>query len=403
MKTIFFIILFSIACKTNFSSNAISNKSSSLNDQNKSRKDDVNALNVSDPSTWKGVNLPLLSKSTTEKNLSQDDFNYVASAGANVIRLTVHADPNDKRYVPFTDNNGAVVEAEKNIGISALKDAINMARNAHEKIIIDMHTMPGMSNGEIWTNENYWKTLIDIWTTIARVFKNDTALVAFDLMNEPNVHVTIQKGSGDVNRMFNGTWSPPSDWKNTPRDYNLQITNLIAAIRKVDPNRYVIVEGFGYLGNPVNYKWMRPIEGFDKIVYSFHMYVPTGLTMLGTKASEMKGNDENVQPFKMPEDESKIDKAFAPVLAFQKKYNVPVYVGEFGITDKGINGKDANGNSYNGACWLNVVINKMNEYKWGWTYWDFWTDIRKPKSNNDPRYVILNAAMKGQTIKDYCK
>jgi hypothetical protein len=203
--------------------------------------------------------------------------------------------------------------------------------------------------------------------------------------------------------MFNGNWSPPADWKNTPRDYNLQITNLIAAIRKIDPNRFVIVEGFGYLGNPVNFNWMKPIEGFDKIIYSFHMYVPTGLTMLGTKSSEMKGNDEKVQPFKMPEDESKIDKALAPVLAFQKKYSVPVYVGEFGITDKAITGKDANGNAYNGACWLNVVINKMNEYKWGWTYWDFWTDIRKPKSNDDPRYIILSDAMKGQPIPNYCK
>ena len=403
---IFLVLLFSFAGfypRKNLYDNSLLSNDKSINSKhnNAFQKTKHNDINV-DPSTWKGVNLPLLSQSQTEKNLSQADFDYAASAGANVIRLTVHADPNDKRCVPFTDNNGSVIEAERNMGISALKAAVNMAQNAHVKIIIDMHTTPGMSNGQIWMDESYWKTLTNIWTTIAQLFKNDSTVLAFDLMNEPNVHTTIERGSSDINRMFKGTWSPPANWKNTSKDYNLQIGNLISAIRKIDPNRYVIVEGFGYLGNPVNFNWMKPIEGFDKIVYSFHMYVPTGLTMLGTKGSEMKGKDAKAQPFKMPEDESKIDKALAPVLAFQKRYNVPIFVGEFGITDKAIIAKDGNGNSYNGACWLNVLINKMNEYKWGWTYWDFWTAIRKPKSNNDPRYVILTAAMKGQPIKDYC-
>jgi len=350
-----------------------------------------------DISSWKGVNLPVLSKSSNQKNLSQTDFDYAASAGANVIRLSVHADPFDKRFLSFTNKDRAGIEINSNEGISALKEAVAMAKKDNLKVIIDMHSMPGRTNGEIWLNQFYWDELSNIWTAITSVFKDDNTVIAFDLMNEPNVYTTV--GSADIGRMFKGTWTPPARWTNTPRDYNLQIGKLISAIRKIDNNRYVIVEGFGYLGNPVNYNWMKPIEGFDKVIYSFHMYEPTGLTMIGTK-NFLYDNKVGV-PFILSRDMEKIDNALKPVIAFQKKYNVPVYVGEFGVTDDAIFKSDANGVPYNGAAWLTTVINKMIENKWGWTYWDFWTDIRKPDSNTDPRYVILRAAMTGQLIPIY--
>jgi aryl-phospho-beta-D-glucosidase BglC (GH1 family) len=356
-----------------------------------------------DPGSWRGVNLPLQINWDTKNSLSQSDFDYAAAAGANVIRLSVHADNEAKNHSKFINANGTIIDPGQNSGLADLSNAVGMAEKAGLKVIIDMHSVPGQKGGKIWMNAKYWNILSNIWVAVAEKFKGSSTVVAFDLMNEPGVVSSIQTGSGDVAKMFKGTWSPPQNWKGTARDYNLHIANLIRAIRKTDPDRYVIVEGFGYLGNPINFNWMKPVEGIDKIIYSFHMYIPTGLTMLGTKGSEKKGNDEKIQPFRMPQDEDKIDKAFAPVLAFQKKYNVPIFVGEFGVTDEAIFGKNENDLSYNGACWLSTVIKKMDENKWGWTYWDFWTDRRKPDSKEDPRYVILSAAMRGEPVKDYCR
>lgn len=360
------------------------------------------AENIVDPSTWKGVNMPLQINWKTKNSLSQKDFDYAAEAGANVIRLSVHADPEENNYSKFLDIDSRVMESGKSQGLADLASAVDMAEKDGLKVIIDMHTMPGTKAGKIWNDSKYWDVLSSLWTAVAEKFKNNNAVVAFDLMNEPGIISAIQKGSGDIQKMFKGTWTPPPSWKGTARDYNLQITKLIATIRKTDPERYVIVEGFGYLGNPINFSWMQPIKGFDKIIYSFHMYVPTGLTMLGTASSDNKPGKQEIKPFLMPQDVTKIDKAFEPVLAFQKKYNVPIYVGEFGITDEAVFGKNASGQPYNGACWLATVIEKMNSYHWGWTYWDFWTEKRKPDSKDDPRYQILSAAMKGEKIKDYC-
>lgn len=360
-----------------------------------------------DPSTWRGVNLPLQIRWATRNSLSQADFDYAAAAGANVIRLSVHADPDGKNYTAFTDTNSKVLPGN-NPGLADLELAVKMAQKAHLKVIIDMHTVPGTKGAKIWQDAEYWDDLTQIWVLIAKKFKDNETVVAFDLMNEPNVigyirsQNFVQKAS-DEGKMLLGMWSPPDAWRNTPRDYNMQMAKMIGAIRDEDDDRYVIVEGFGLLGNPVNFTWMKPIAGFNKVIYSFHMYMPTDLTMLGTKGSIKKGNSDDVKPFNLQQDEAVLDKAFAPVLAFQKKYHVPIFVGEFGITTNAVFDNDASGKPYNGACWLSAVIQKMDKYGWGWTYWDFWTKIRKPESTTDPRYIILSAAMQGKPVPDYCK
>jgi len=361
-----------------------------------------------DCSKWRGVNLPLQINWATKNSLSQADFDYASSAGANVIRLSVHSDPEAKNHSDFLDDNGKLFPLDHNPGLDDLDKAVKMAEKDHLKVIIDMHTMPGTTGAKIWEEEKYWDYLTQIWVLISQKFKNNKTIVAFDLMNEPGIigyirnQNIVQKTSTEA-MIYLGKWTPPDDWKNTPRDYNMHMTKIIREIRIVDSSRCAIVEGFGILGNPINFNWMMPIQGFNNIVYSFHMYVPTGITMLGTAGSIKKGQDENVKPFDPAIDESNIDDALAPVIAFQKKYNVPIYVGEFGITNKAIFGKDANGDSYNGACWLTTIIKKMDKNKWGWTYWDFWTAVRKPESNNDPRYVILSAAMKREPLPRYCK
>jgi len=354
---------------------------------------------LEDPGTWRGVNLPLFVHKSDEKNLSQAEFDYAAEAGANIIRLCVFADPKYRRFSKFTDENNKVLN--ENPGLEDISVAVEMAHKAGLKVIVDMHTMPGATDGEIWGKAEYWETLRTLWKRVAEKFKGNPTVVAYDLMNEPNITVYL-KDAGVNRSMFQGAWSPPSDWKDSPRDYNSQMKNIMEDIRDVDADRWLIIEGFGMLGNPVNYNWMKPINLSDKhVIYSFHMYVPTNLTNIGVK--EFKERNLVGEAFDKSSDTRKIDNALAPVLAFQKKYKVPIFVGEFGVTNDAIFNSDANGHPYNGACWLNVVVNKFNEYKWGWTFWDFWVDIRKPKSKEDPRYLILNKAFTGEMVDGYCK
>lgn len=376
---------------------------------------------TNDPSTWKGINLPLKLHpvaGTGKKILQQSDFDAAAQAGANVIRLSVHADPEEKYggFSTFVDDQGNVINASNSPGIADLKAAITMAAHDNLKVIIDMHTAPGTTTGKIFKQgQTQWTTLAEIWKEITQSFQGNSTVVAFDLMNEPNLIPGLANepdpttgaplGAAGVtqiqNAMYNGKWSMPASWIGTNKDYTLQMTKVIKEIRAIDSNRTVIVEGFGIAGNPVNFNWMQPINGFNNIVYSFHMYQPTSLTSIGQQDFISKGLKGT--PFVYPQDESKIESAIAPVAVFSQKYNVPIYVGEFGIEDDAIFKSDPTTNTpYNGSCWMSSVMQTMASKRWGWTFWDFWNTGRIPLSANDPRYLLLSADMKKGTNLDYC-
>ena len=374
--------------------NSTTNNKAVIKLDNSDSIESIRNINASiEPSSWKGVNLPLRIDNSGQKNLSQSDFDFAAAAGANIVRLAVHADPDENRHSIFFNDNGNVLPANESPGINELKRAVNMAKKSNLQVIIDMHTLPGTVKAKVWQDEALWGNITTLWTTIAQTFKDDPTVTGFDLMNEPTLVKSLVQNADIQRQMLQGKWAVPKEWVGTAKDYKTQIANLIKAIQQVDKSKYIIVEGFGIYGNPINFNWMPYFGGLDNIVYSFHMYVPTQLT--GLKLNNPKNTIDKIA-FKPQRDIGKIDKALEPVIAFQKKYNVPIYVGEFGVTD------DALTSGLNGGCWLATIIDKMQQNKWGWTYWDFFGE-RKPKSTDDPRFKILGAAMKGQPLPDYCK
>jgi hypothetical protein len=369
-----------------------------------------NVALTSDPSTWKGVNLPLKIRplpGKVAKLLAQSDFDSAANVGANVVGIKIFADPQGEgtsaSYSDFTDANGNVLPAATSPGIADLQAAVAMAAKDNLKVIFAMQTNPGTTGGAIWTSQAEWNTLTSMWATIATTFKNNPNVLAFDLMNEPNVLTSLDPTTqlATSKQMTAGTWTIPAAWLGTPRDYNAEMSQVITAVRAADATRTVIVESFGQAAQPTNFRWMTPISGFSNVVYSLHMYVPTALTFIGQ--TKYTANDDPNRPFLYPANESQITNAFAPAIAFQQKYNVPIYVGEFGIEDGAIYGTDpTTGDSYNGSCWMSSVMSQMDAQHWGWDFFDFWTPGRVPLSITDPRYLALTSDMKQGIVPDFC-
>jgi aryl-phospho-beta-D-glucosidase BglC (GH1 family) len=364
---------------------------------------------TTNPSTWKGVSLPLRFKGG--RILTQSDFDRAAAVGSNVVRLFVttklHSDPiaaAKNFYSIFVDAKGNVMNAANNPGVADLNTAIAMAAKDHLKVIIQMSNT---TNGEIWTNQTDWTTLGNLWMTIAIKFKDNPNVLAFDLMNEPDILSSFDPNTKTtiIRQMSSKSsdWDTPPDWTGSPRDYNLQMSTLIKDIRTVDLRRTIIIQGFGAFGSPINFKWLKPIQGYENdknVVYSFHMYIPASLTFIGQKKFTEKGAKR--MAFVYPNDEHIITDAFAPVVNFQRKYNVPIYVGEFGIEDDAIFGDPVTHAQYNGACWMSAVMREMDSNGWGWTFWDFWTRGRIPLSIHDPRYQALASDMKHGVVPDFC-
>jgi hypothetical protein len=115
--------------------------------------------------------------------------------------------------------------------------------------------------------------------------------------------------------------------------------------------------------------------GDRRTVYNVHFYDPHYYT-------HQQPADKVVYPgFKIPSestpawDKTVLEARFAPVLAFQRQYQVPIFVGEFGCA------RYAPGVEQ----WLTDQIDFYEQNHWSWAYWAFreW-DVMNIERTADP-------------------
>jgi hypothetical protein len=204
-------------------------------------------------------------------------------------------------------------------GFELLDRAIGWCREAGLYVVLDMHCAPGTQAG--WTTDDGYlqpwlfednsedsrRQMIDIWVAIAKRYANEPTVLGYDLMGEP-IHQYC-----DTAR-FNARLEP-------------FYKRLVAAIREVDLQHVIFLEGAF---------WARNFDVFgppfdSKLAYSTHLYNST---------------DQYT--------------SFEYFLAFGKKYNVPVWLGEFGETEAGWVGQLRRACEDNHVGWCLWSIKKMN-------------------------------------------
>ncbi|MBL8027758.1 MAG: cellulase family glycosylhydrolase [Fibrobacteres bacterium] len=183
---------------------------------------------------------------------------------------------------------------------------------------------------------------ISRWKTIAERLKGNDAIWGYDLANEPD-HASFLPDKVK--------W-----WD------DLAETTAVE-IRKIDPATPIIVEP--RYGDPGELGFFRPLNAsISNVVYSMHHYLPHTLTHQGIPQSI-----GNYPPFGavypgtidgINWDTAQMRIALEPTRAFQLRYRVPIYVGEFSCI------RWAAGNS--ALKWLTDAINLFEEYGWDWTY-----------------------------------
>lgn len=181
--------------------------------------------------------------------------------------------------------------------------------------IINIHEAPGYvyvsgRDNSLWTSREHQERLIHAWEMLARRYRNRSPLVWYDLLNEP--HGTDEK-LGAV-----GSW-------------NRLAKELTTAIRTIDPEHTIIVEGTGW-AFPQGFGALEP-TGDPNTVYDFHWYLPKGY-------SHAKPEDKLTYPGALPNwsggplsqwDKARMLQELEPVFAFERKFAVPVRCGEFGV------------------------------------------------------------------------
>jgi endoglucanase len=211
--------------------------------------------------------------------ITRADIHFMKSAGMNSLRIPFS-------YRLFTDED-YLGQNNPNRGFELLDRVIGWCKAEGIYVILDMHSAPGGQTGDniddgygypfLFTSADSRQLTIKIWTRIAAHYKNETAVLGYDFLNEPIAHY------------FNKTELNPY--------LEPLYKEITKSVRTVDKNHIIILGGAQWDSNM--HMFGPPFD--PKLVYQFHKYwTPT------TQAV--------IQEY----------------LDFRDKYNVPVYCGETG-------------------------------------------------------------------------
>lgn len=275
--------------------------------------------------------------------IQKSDIDSMHAWGFNSVRLPMHYNlftlPVDKEQVA-----GQNTWLDK--GFTLTDSLLAWCKSNHMYLILDLHAAPGGQGNDInisdrdstkpslWQSEANQHKTIALWKKLAERYKNEQWIGGYDILNEPNWGFT------DTINDKNGT----KEQNNSPiRNLFLEITT---AIRSVDKNHIIIIEGNGW-GN--NYNGMLPT--WDKnMVLSFHKY----------------------WDYNKPENIKRIIDA-------RNKYNVPVWLGETGE---------------NSNVWFTEEIRLLEKNNIGWSMWP----LKKIGSNNP---LEIKSNLNYDEVKNY--
>ena len=215
-----------------------------------------------------------------ENWISEEDIKNIASLGFNVIRIPFW-------YRNFyQDDKGTWItnDIDENPGFKKLDWVIEMAGKYGLYVILDMHGCPGGQSTDhcsasareckLFSNSQYQDIMEELWVTIAKRYRNNPVVAAYDIMNEAEYY------SGNVS--------------DDPR--NKVYDRMIKAIREVDDEHIIAVEAIWDLS-------VLPLPeevGWENVVYEVHSY-----------------------------GDSDLDAYIGNIKNYSLLHNIPVYLGEF--------------------------------------------------------------------------
>ena len=232
------------------------------------------------------------------------------------------------------------------------------------RVVVDLHSPPGGklilgagyagADDRLFTDKACQDKFVTTWQLIARRYRNDKTIWGYDLANEPIERLVAENCD----------------------DWPAMAERAAKAVRAIDPQRTIIVEpALG--GGPEGLQDFVPLP-VSNVVYSVHMYRPSEFTHQGVAHRPVGFQYPGTiagQPFDKPQ----LEAALQPVVEFQKKYGVQIYIGEFSAI------RWAPGNS--AYRYLKDVIDIFESHGWDWSYhafreWDGWSVEHGPEKDN---------------------
>ena len=177
--------------------------------------------------------------------ITENDFRFIARCGFDHVRL-----PIDEKEVWL--ENGALNEE----AFAVLLQALGWARANHLRVILDLHTVRSHhfnaanegGHNTLFTDPRAQEAFVGLWRQLsARLHDQPVDFLAYEIMNEPVAE--------------------------DPEDWNKLVAVAHAALRKLEPNR-VIVIGADLWQLPHMMPRLKVPAGDRNIILSTHTYSP---------------------------------------------------------------------------------------------------------------------------------
>jgi endoglucanase len=264
------------------------------------------------------------------------DIDSLKAWGFNSVRLPIHY---NLYTLPIEQEREPGKQTWLDKGFKMTDSLLAWCKANEMYLILDLHAAPGGQGNDnnisdrdpakpsLWESEANKQKTIALWTKLAERYKDEPWIAAYDVINEPNW------GFEDLEKDKNGL----QEKSNKPlRKLMMDITQ---AIRSVDKNHMIIIEGNGW-GN--NYNGILPVWDHN-MALSFHKY--------------WNYNDAA---------------SIANILKIRQENNVPVWLGETGE---------------NSNVWFRDAIHLLETNNIGWAWWPL-----KKIGFNNPLEIKSNVA-----------
>ena len=279
------------------------------------------------------------------KQCTRDDLRVLRGWGANLAEIPV-----SNVYAPTPPY---ALEPDN---LARLDAAVAAAEAARLYVVLTCREGPGRRDfnrsHEIWGDAAAQDAYAKMWRDLADHYRSRASVVGYDLMCEPH----------------------PDEYSKQPLgDWNTLAGKITASIRAVDPDTPILVNSIGW-AYPQSFEALRP-TGDPRTVYTVHFYDPHYYTHQKPADQVRYPGFRQPGPDQSAWNQSILEARLAPVRAFQEKYHVPIFVGEFGCA------RYAPGV----LNWMGDQLDLYERYRWSWAYWAFreW-DVMNIERTADP-------------------
>lgn len=194
--------------------------------------------------------------------ITEADFSRIAELGFNCVRIPFW-------YGDFMTEDGQwhTAAPANNPGFLRLDWVIRQCEKNGLYAILDMHGCPGgqstnhstgtIGKAQLYQKEVYLNAMEALWRAIAKRYRRNPTVAAYDIMNEPQ-----------NNKDATGGGVYPAGSPNAVAQTNYVYDRMIRAIRAVDPTHVITIEGIWSLNtlpHPKTYGW-------SNMMYQLHIY-----------------------------------------------------------------------------------------------------------------------------------